>query len=483
MSLPNIASWNVRGFNNPDKVRFCKSLIQSQNLKFLCVLEAKISLSSVEDPWFLHSHSLFDSEGSYNNFKESTPGRIWLKWDSSVFNFHPILTTSQLIHGVLSAGSFPPIFLSVVYACNSVAERRSLWTNLENSIPPPNQPWVILGDFNCCRFETEKAGGSLLTDSRLGELNNMVFKCGVQDLSSTELFYTWYNQRVDSPIHIKLDRILVNSALLDYLPLAYYRVVPPTGSDHSPIIFIASHDKPIAARFKFKNYWTNMEGFWDDVFSAFSANSSRSPLAAFSHSLQCLKRSLKKRNWASSNFLSCSIMDLKAKQHSCLIELQNQPLDINLNSNLKSINDDLAALQTHWSSWITQRAKASWLLHGEDDLGFLFAKIRQRCNKNCIKEITTDEGHLTSHSEENTRPKRGCRGVVSAISTAPNWGFSLSAHGKRVVHVHLLLSPIDFFPIFLAVSFLLSSSPYQTRLLNQNQLISLHKKSQTNNNT
>ncbi|XP_020678263.1 uncharacterized protein LOC110096582 [Dendrobium catenatum] len=278
-------------------------------------------------------------------------------------------------------------------------ERSSLWNHLIDSIPPLDQPWIILGDFNCCRFETEKAGGSCLSDSRLGELNNLVFKCGVQDLSSTGLLYTWCNQRLNSPIYIKLDRILVNTALLDSLPLAYYKVEPPFGSNHSPLIFISTHAKPTSARFKFKNYWINMEGFWDDVYTAFSVKTSRSPLAAFSHSLQCLKRSLKLRHWASSNFLSSSILDLKAKQHSCLLELQKQPLDSLLNSSLKSINENLAALQSHWSSWIAQRAKASWLTQGEDDLGFLFAKLRQRSNKNCIKEITTDEGHFNTHSE------------------------------------------------------------------------------------
>ncbi|XP_020681303.2 uncharacterized protein LOC110098734 [Dendrobium catenatum] len=344
MSIPKFASWNVRGFNHPDKVRFCKSLIRDHALKLLCVLEARISLASMDDNWFLNSHLLFENEESHNNFKDSNPGRIWLKWDSSVINFRPILTSPQLIHGVLSAGSFPPILLYVVYACNSMDERRSLWNQLIDLTPPLDQPWIIMGDFNCCRFDTEKVGGTCLSESRLGELNNVVFKCGVQDLSSTGLFYTWCNQRVDNPIHIKLDRVLVNSALLDHLPLAYYKVDAPQGSDHSPLIFNPSHDKPISARFKFKNYWTDMEGFWDD-------------------------------------------------------ELQHHPLDNDLNNRLKSINGNLASLQAHWSSWLTQRAKTSWLSQGEDDLSFLFAKIRHRSNKSCIREITTDEGHFTSHAE------------------------------------------------------------------------------------
>ncbi|PKU69121.1 hypothetical protein MA16_Dca002391 [Dendrobium catenatum] len=273
-------------------------------------------------------------------------------------------------------GSFPPMYISVVYASNNIEERKSLWNQLSDAIPPRDQPWVILGDFNCCRFDNEKAGGTSFSTSRLGELNNLVFNCGVHDLSSTGLFYTWYNQRVDTPIHIKLDRVLVNSAFLDYLPSAYYKVEPPLGSDHSPLVFKSSTDKPISARFMFKNYWINMEGFWDEVFKAFSSRSPRSPLASFYHSLHTLKGALRNRNWASSSFLSTAIQELKNKQLSCLLEIQSNPLDLDLNNSLKVVNDDLADAQRNWSSWIAQRAKARWLTHGEEDLGFLYAKIR-----------------------------------------------------------------------------------------------------------
>ncbi|XP_020691184.1 uncharacterized protein LOC110105860 [Dendrobium catenatum] len=272
--------------------------------------------------------------------------------------------------GILGIASYIGIPLSV----DSLTTKRTRLTFARD------QPWVILGDFNCCRFETEKATGSLLTDSRLGELNNMVFYYGVQDLSLVGLFYTWFIQRVDNPIHIKLDRIIVNSILLDCWPSTYYKIDTPLGSDHSPLIFKPSHDKPISARFMFKNYWINMEGFWDDVFSAFSIRTPRFPFASFYHSLNCLKRILKNKNWASSYFLSSSILELKNKQHNFLLEIEAHPLCGELNHDLKCINENLASLRSSWSSWIFQRAKALWFTHGEDDIGFLYAKLRKLYN-------------------------------------------------------------------------------------------------------
>ncbi|KAI0496027.1 hypothetical protein KFK09_022334 [Dendrobium nobile] len=131
MSLPAIAAWNVRGFNNPVKAKLCKDLIASYGLKFLCILEAKIQPHVT----------------------------IWLKWDSSQISFSPLFTSSQVVHGILDAGSLPPIYLSVVYAANELVDRKALWDNLLGFAGMMDHPWIVMGDFNCCRYEGKKLAG------------------------------------------------------------------------------------------------------------------------------------------------------------------------------------------------------------------------------------------------------------------------------------------------------------------------------------
>ncbi|XP_020672933.2 uncharacterized protein LOC110092635 [Dendrobium catenatum] len=229
--------------------------------------------------------------------------------------------------------------LSVVYASNNENERRVLWDDIQNVASSLDLPWIILGDFNCYRFDFEKAGGNPPSQSYLGELNKCVFECGIQDLASVGLLFTWFNQRVDMLIHIKLDMML-----------------------------------------------------------AFSKPHENSPISDFYQSLRHLKSALKRKNWSSSHFLTNAINDLKNSQNCCLVEIQSDPLNPVLINTLKEINEQLATLQSAWSSWISQRAKAYWLLKGEDDLGFLFAKIKARNNRNCLREISTDNGSFTSHS-------------------------------------------------------------------------------------
>ncbi|KAI0522770.1 hypothetical protein KFK09_005155 [Dendrobium nobile] len=396
MSYPNIACWNIRGFNRPDKVLLCRDLIRAHNLKFLCLLEAKVTPSSVDDNWFLSSHMVFENESHCHNFGCSSLGRIWIKWDPSFVSFSPTFLSSQLIHGVISMGTLPPFQISVIYAANNVDERASLWNKIRELIPSSPLPWLVMGDLNCYRFHNEKAGGNPVPSSKLQELNGTIFDCGLHDLASVGLFFTWHNQRADEPIHIKLDRVMVNSCFLDHFPLAHYKVASPNGSDHSPLITSITSNNRLPNRFLFKNYWTFMDGFWEDVLTAFSQTSNKGPICHLHHCLQNLKGALKKRVWASSNHLSNQILELKNQQLICLEKIQLMPLDPSLNSSLKNINSNLASLQASWASWVSQRAKASWLSQDVDDLGFLYAKIRARRNHNNIFEITDDQGiHAT----------------------------------------------------------------------------------------
>ncbi|XP_020699578.1 uncharacterized protein LOC110111873 [Dendrobium catenatum] len=319
-------------------------------------------------------------------------GRIWIKWDPYFVSFSPTFLSSQLIHGVISMGTLPPFQISVIYATNNVDERASLWNKIRELIPSSPLPWLVMGDLNCYKFHNEKAGGNHVPTSKLQELNGTIFDCGLHDLASVGLFFTWHNQRADEPIHIKLDRVMVNSCFLDHFPLAHYKVASPNGSDHSPLITsIASNNQ-----FLFKNYWTFMDGFWEDVFTVFFQPSNKGPICHLHHCLQNLKGALKKRVWDSSNHLSNQILELKNQQLICLEQIQLMPLDPSLNSSLKIINSNLTSLQASWASWVSQRAKANWLSQDVDDLGFLYAKIRARRNHNNLFEITDDQGiHAT----------------------------------------------------------------------------------------
>ncbi|PKU59522.1 Putative ribonuclease H protein [Dendrobium catenatum] len=146
--------------------------------------------------------------------------------------------TNQFIHGTITTDSNDAYAVIAVYASNSHSERQILWKNIQDLAVTVNTPWAILGDFNCCRELGEKEGGTALYVTKLGDFNSMIFNAGIHDLSSVGHFYTWHNQQIYNPIHIKLDRVLVNDYWLHNFPNSYYIVEDLDCSDHSSLILI-----------------------------------------------------------------------------------------------------------------------------------------------------------------------------------------------------------------------------------------------------
>ncbi|KAI0523207.1 hypothetical protein KFK09_005601 [Dendrobium nobile] len=377
-----------------NKVRACKDLASNLNLDLLCVLENRIHEASFSDPWFQLNHSVFQNEESCHNFNLSTSGRIWIKWDPLLIQFKPSLFTKQLISGELYRGQDLLCVLSVVYASNSVADRNLLWDNLRvigNSI---NSPWLIAGDFNCCLYVHEKSGGMPLLDSHIWDFNSLKFDLGLLDLASKGLKFTWFNQRANVPIHLKLDRMLVNDKWLDTYYTSYYEVLPPNCSDHSPIALFSGQNFKAYSRFLFKNFWTNQDGFWADTLNIFSKPIRGNPIIGLYGKLKSLKESIKSREWVNSSFLSNQLASLKDQQSSCIGMLNSDPQNADLNQKLKSLNAQLSDCSSSWTNWMLQRAKLKWLAKGEDDLKFLYARIKTRRNISASTLIASEDSSI-----------------------------------------------------------------------------------------
>ncbi|XP_020691383.1 uncharacterized protein LOC110106006 [Dendrobium catenatum] len=237
-----------------------------------------------------------------NNFDHSFPGRIWIKWNPAVVTFIPSFSSSQLIHGCIHYGASKKFLVSVVYAANSLEDRKLLWQDLSSIAVNITSPWVIMGDFNCYKDSNDKSGGSPTHFSHFGELNGWYSSSGTFEFASTGLHYTWFNKRANDPVHVKLDRMIVNQLW-----------------------------------FQFKDYWTNMDGYWENVIAAFSVHFGGSPICNLYGKLKDLKILLKKRSWADSSFIMNKISATEKRQSHLLYLISGNPLDSNLNDNLKDI--------------------------------------------------------------------------------------------------------------------------------------------------
>ncbi|KAL0919520.1 hypothetical protein M5K25_011618 [Dendrobium thyrsiflorum] len=298
---------------------------------------------------------------SCNNFHLSSSGRIWLKWSTAKLNFTPIFISSQMITGQITYADNQILFLSVIYASNSELERADLWNDIRTLNLNPNIPWALMGDFNCCRFASDKVGGVPITQNRLSNLNALTFDIKVMDLFSVGCPYTWFNNRLDNPIHIKLDRAMVNEQWLKAFPSSFCSILSPSCSDHCPIIIQPGETSFSRHRFLFKNFWTRMDTYWYVLLETFSGETCGNPVIDFCNKLKKLRCSIKSYTWSSSNSIQIHLDNLLKIQAQCLDQIAADPLNQTLNATLKSVNIKVAEFTSHLASWAIQRAKAKWL--------------------------------------------------------------------------------------------------------------------------
>ncbi|XP_020684285.1 uncharacterized protein LOC110100904, partial [Dendrobium catenatum] len=358
----NRKAWNIRGFNNPEKVLCCRNLVNEHRLDLICILENRINSSNLLDPWFCSTHKV---EFGLNG--------IQIK-----FLLFPFFSSSQMISGQLMMGSQSLMILSTVYASNSFDERNKLWADLGVVNPQGSLPWVVICDFNTCRFQSEKKGGNILAIDRLNPINSFIFDNNLLELPSSGNFHTRFNQRLDNPIHLKLDRVLVNEAWINHYPNSHYLVLSSLVSNHTPLILRDHQNFNSKKRFMYKNYWSHIPDFWSILLNIFQTLDLGNPIVRLYKKLKLLKREIKARNWSNSNLIAKKCASMAETQSRCQRMVDNDPLNRELCGELKKITAEINYYNSLHASWIIQRSKINWLKNGEEDLKFLYSKIRNR---------------------------------------------------------------------------------------------------------
>lgn len=66
--------------------------------------------------------------------------------------------------------------LTCVYAHNDANERRELWHIIYTLSESINQPWIVIGDFNCVLYSNEKEVWNIIPTLGLIDFRNCIEK-------------------------------------------------------------------------------------------------------------------------------------------------------------------------------------------------------------------------------------------------------------------------------------------------------------------
>ncbi|XP_020259351.1 uncharacterized protein LOC109835749 [Asparagus officinalis] len=390
--------WNVRSMNNVGRRRDIKRHIHSLKPNVVGLLETKVKSAKA-----YRITKCIPSHWSYcNNYTASNKGRIWVAWDADVWNGTVIsVTLQQITIKLQNIGGFS-MMLGVIYGENSEQIRSSLWTDIRNiSAQLNNLPWLLVGDFNVCRFTSEKIGGIKLNAKKLKEFNDCLQICGLSDIKSTGSSWTWHNnQEGIGRIYGKLDRALGNSKLFDKFPQAYIEYKCTSSSDHTPTVVQLvplTHTGP--KPFKFFNFWTQCKGYEEVVNKVWVNQIAGFPMFVLVSKLKFLKVALKQWNKQADSSPKANIIKL-SNQLNIIQTMLNQDMDnVELQATESTLNFELNGWLDKEEMELRQKSRQLWLQQGDRNSVFFYNSIKHRISTNSIRYLIDQNGSPTSSVE------------------------------------------------------------------------------------
>ncbi|XP_020250141.1 uncharacterized protein LOC109827547 [Asparagus officinalis] len=385
--------------NNLSRRKDIKRHIKSLNPSLIGLLETKVKPAKS-----YRVSKCFPPHWSYcNNYTASSRGRIWVAWDAEVWNGTILSVTLQQITIMLQNNGGLNLMLSVIYGENSETLRSTLWDDITDIHSQINtMPWLLVGDFNVCRYTSEKIGGRKLTARNLKDFNDCIQKCGLSDIKSSGSSWTWHNkQQGRYRIYGKLDRALSNSFLIDKFPQMFIEYKCTSSSDHTPALVHLMHSTSSGPKpFRFFNYWTQCQGYEDVVKSVWNILKAGTPMFKLVSKLKELKSALK--IWSKQPGISTKENIIKLSKQ--LEHIQNE---LNKDMENESLQSTELALCFELDGWLSkeedemrQKSRQSWLQQGDRNTQFFYNAIKQRISMNSIRQLIDKDGSPISSIDQ-----------------------------------------------------------------------------------
>ncbi|XP_019260140.1 PREDICTED: uncharacterized protein LOC109238161 [Nicotiana attenuata] len=190
-----------------------------------------------------------------------------------------------------------------VYGPYNNSEREILWHELAAIRGIWEDQWVIGGDFNVCRYESERYN-CIRRSRAMKSFTDIIQDLGIIDLPLLGAHYTWFREWNDNFKAIK--------------QIALPRVV----SHHRPLL-LQCGDWAANPSYKFENMWLQAEGFMDKVkewWLSYAIDGSHDFILM--QKLRCLKKDI--TNWNKESFGQLEARRTKLLEDLALMEVATE---------------------------------------------------------------------------------------------------------------------------------------------------------------
>ncbi|XP_071708573.1 uncharacterized protein [Rutidosis leptorrhynchoides] len=326
-----IVSYNIRGFGSGKFSKFnsIKKLIANEKPSFCAFQETK--LRSVKDSWVHKLWGSTECDFIQQEMIGKSGGQL-LIWDSNVFEPIDVHKVDRVI-GIRGKWKSSGIEINIlnVYGPHDDNSKQKLWDNLTVMMKDGIEPWVICGDFNEVRDQSERLNCEFV-ESRAKRFNNFIESNDLMDIPLGGRIYTRVSD--DGIKFSKLDHFLVNEAFFALWKDITVVALERKDSDHCPIVLKDSEKDFGPKPFKLFDAWFNENGFEQIITDAWenSKQTGTRKDKCFLNKLKDVKIAL--RSWSSSNYgqldgeievLKNLAQNLELKAETC--QLNNSELE------------------------------------------------------------------------------------------------------------------------------------------------------------
>lgn len=339
-----------------------------------------------------------------HNYTEAENGRIWILWNAAEVNLVVLEAHDQYMHlKVIDKGSDFWCVMTVVYAKNTIEDRRRLWKNLVQIGTNITDPWCLCGDFNIPLNCTDRIGGQQVTDSETRDCQHVMDILNLFNMKAVGRIYTWSNGHVRS----KIDRDLCNSTWMTKFGTITAQFKENAFSDHTPIhIEHLSRGVRHHKSFKFLNVLANHDRFLQTVETIWTRAMQGGGMYKVWLKLKMCKAPLKVLFKNEMGSLDRRILEDKntiEDVQKMIIQAMSNSVEPSLMTKEKETITELQKWSSLQEQVYKHKSKAYWLEVGDGNNKYFFAhwKIRASCNN--ISVLTSLDGrNLLKHEEIET---------------------------------------------------------------------------------
>ncbi|KAJ9549144.1 hypothetical protein OSB04_021687 [Centaurea solstitialis] len=370
-SQMNLLSNNIRGVESDLKQKRIRDICIFNKVNILSLQETMVA--EVKEQLIKAFWGNCNFDFVYQKSRGRSGGLITI-WDPSVFIKDTIIEGDGFLAVIGSwSRSAVKIGLVNIYSPQNIGQKKALWLNLQNIVLGDQSiTWILHGDFNEVRNESERKGSNFINAVRNGGRKFTRFSADGHKLS-------------------KLDRILVSNNFYNLYANPVVEILPRHYSDHCPLLLKSLFLNFGAIPFRFFNSWLS-DASLDQVVKASwrssranwcSTNPSERLVSKLIHLKNCIKSWRKEKNKEVTTLQKCinelDSLDREAEDRDLSELEQNRRMELKAvmyESEKREMQD------------IKQKARIKWSHLGDENTKYFHSILNQNHRRNFIHGVS-----------------------------------------------------------------------------------------------